>query len=143
MIQDWAIWLLLVGFVLFTTVGDVLLAKAMTRIGDIGQVRTQRGTMAATWLVLRSGMFWLAILNMAASYFSLLTALNWANLSFVGPASSALTFVANIAAAKIFLRENVDRRRWLATALVCVGILLIGLDPPKEMRPDTPVVRAR
>ena len=143
MIQDWAIWLLLVAFVLFTTVGDVLLAKAMTRIGDIGQVRKQRGTAAAIWEVLRSGMFWLAILNMAASYFSLLTALNWANLSFVGPASSALTFVANIAAAKIFLGENVDRRRWLATALVCVGILLIGLDPPKEMRPDTPVVRAR
>jgi drug/metabolite transporter (DMT)-like permease len=132
---SWAIWLLLVAFVVFTTAGDVFLARGMTRIGDLGVLRAQAGTWVCVVAVLRSGLFWLAILNMAASYFSLLTALNWANLSFVGPASSAMTFLANIAAARIFLREEVDRRRWLATALVCAGILLIGIDPPKDVLP--------
>ena len=131
MTASWSVWLLLVGFVAFTTAGDVFLAKAMTRIGDLGELRKRQGVFACVAAVLRSGLFWIAIVNMALSFFSLLTALNWANLSFVGPASSALTFVANIVAARVFLGENVDRRRWLATAMVCVGILLIGMDPPK------------
>lgn len=130
-----AVWLLLIGFVVFTTAGDVLLARAMTRIGDLGEVKRREGMLSAVKRVVSSALFWWAILNMALSYFSLLTALNWANLSFVGPASSALTFVANIAAAKVLLKEKVDRRRWLATGLVCIGILLIGLDPVRDPKP--------
>ncbi|HUR37471.1 MAG TPA: hypothetical protein VM009_06620 [Terriglobales bacterium] len=131
MTASWSVWALLLAFVAFTTAGDVFLAKAMTGIGDLGELRKRKGVLACVTMVLESGLFWIAIMNMALSFFSLLTALNWANLSFVGPASSALTFVANIVAARVFLKENVDRRRWLATAMVCVGILLIGLDPPK------------
>jgi drug/metabolite transporter (DMT)-like permease len=131
MTASWQVWLLLIGFVAFTTAGDVFLAKAMTVIGDLGELRRRRGVIICVKLVVKSGLFWIAIVNMALSYFSLLTALSWANLSFVGPASSALTFVVNIIAARIFLREKVDRRRWMATAMVCVGILLIGMDPPK------------
>jgi drug/metabolite transporter (DMT)-like permease len=43
----------------------------------------------------------------------------------MGPASAALTFVANAIAAKLFLHENVDRRRWIATIFVCGGVLLL------------------
>lgn len=131
MVTSWAVWLLLIGFVVFTTAGDVFLARAMTNIGDLGELRKRQGSWVCVTSVLRSGLFWIAIVNMTASFFSLLTALNWANLSFVGPASSALTFVANIAAAQLFLREKVDRRRWFACVLVSIGILLIGLDPVK------------
>lgn len=131
MTQSWGVWALLLAFVFFTTAGDVFLARAMTRIGDLGELRQRAGVRACIQAVLGSGLFWVAIVNMALSFFSLLTALNWANLSFVGPASSALTFVANIVAARIFLKENVDRRRWIAAAMVCAGILLIGLDPPR------------
>jgi drug/metabolite transporter (DMT)-like permease len=131
MTASWSVWALLLAFVAFTTAGDVFLARAMTGIGDLGELRKRQGVLACVMMVLGSRLFWIAIVNMALSFFSLLTALNWANLSFVGPASSALTFVANIVAARVFLKENVDRRRWLATAMVCVGILLIGLDPPK------------
>jgi multidrug transporter EmrE-like cation transporter len=127
--HDLAVWLLLLAFVAFTTAGDVLLARAMTRIGDLGELRARVGIAGCVTAVLSSGTFWIAIVNMALSFFSLLTALNWANLSFVGPATSAMAFVANIVAAKVFLKEDVDHRRWIATALVCVGILLIGLDP--------------
>lgn len=130
--QSLSIWILLLSFVLMTTAGDVFLARGMTRIGDLGELRKRSGVMACIRATFSSGMFWLAILFMAGSYFSLLTALNWANLSFVGPASSAIGFLTNIAAAQFFLGEKVDRRRWAATALVCVGIILIGIDPPKD-----------
>ena len=121
-----AVWLLVIGFVGFTTIGDVLLSRAMNRIGDMGEIRRERGLFAVVQTVVTNGTFWSAILFMAASFFSLLWALNKADLSFVGPASSAMTFVTNTLAGKYFLKENVDKRRWAATALVCLGILLIA-----------------
>jgi drug/metabolite transporter (DMT)-like permease len=121
-----SIWLLVIGFVLFTTAGDVMLSRAMTLIGDMGAIRRASGISGLIQRVTTNGTFWVAILFMAASFFSLLLALNRADLSFVGPASSAMTFVTNTLAAKFFLKERVDRRRWTAAALVCVGILLIS-----------------
>jgi multidrug transporter EmrE-like cation transporter len=121
-----AIWLLVIGFVVFTTIGDVLLSRAMNRIGDMGAIRRERGLLAVIQTVVMNGTFWTAILFMAASFFSLLWALNKADLSFVGPASSAMVFVSNTLAGKYFLKEDVDKRRWAATALVCIGILLIA-----------------
>lgn len=121
-----AVWLLVIGFVAFTTIGDVLLSRAMNRIGDMGTIRRERGLLAVIQTVVTNGTFWSAILFMAASFFSLLWALNKADLSFVGPASSAMVFVSNTLAGKYFLKEDVDERRWAATALVCLGILLIA-----------------
>jgi drug/metabolite transporter (DMT)-like permease len=52
--------------------------------------------------------------------------LNHLNLSLVAPASASLTLVTNAIAAKIFLKENVDRRRWTAAVLVCIGVYLLA-----------------
>ena len=120
------VWTIIGAFVVFTSLGDVLLSKAMSLIGDLGAIRKQRGTGAAVSAVAGSLWFWSAILALALSFFSLLTALSWADLSLVGPASSSLTFIFNTAAAKIFLKEKVDGRRWMAVALVCVGIVLVS-----------------
>ncbi|HEV2988387.1 MAG TPA: EamA family transporter, partial [Candidatus Angelobacter sp.] len=58
--------------------------------------------------------------------FSLLTALSWGDASLVAPASASLTFMVSAALAKIFLKENVDRRRWVSALLVCVGVVLLA-----------------
>jgi drug/metabolite transporter (DMT)-like permease len=118
--------LLVIAFVAFTTTGDVLLSCAMTHIGDMGEIRRRKGIGAVITTVMANGTFWTAILFMAASFFSLLLALNRADLSFVGPASSAMTFITNTLAARFFLKERVDRRRWTAAGLVAIGILLIA-----------------
>jgi drug/metabolite transporter (DMT)-like permease len=121
-----AVWAIIVGFVVFTSLGDVLLSKAMTLIGDLGSIRKAQGLGAAVGAVAGSLWFWSAIIALALSFFSLLTALSWADLSLVGPASSSLTFLFNTVAAKFFLKEKVDARRWMAVALVCAGIGLIS-----------------
>jgi drug/metabolite transporter (DMT)-like permease len=59
------------------------------------------------------------------AFISNLVGLSWADLSLIGPATAALTFVSNAIAAKFFLHENVDRRRWFATIFVCCGVLLL------------------
>jgi len=115
---------------IFTTVstaaaGDVFVALAMRRIGDLGDLRRQHGFLAVVMRVLSSGVLFAGVFFMALAFFSNLVGLSWADLSLIGPASAALTFVANALGAKFFLRENVDRRRWFATIFVCCGVLLL------------------
>jgi drug/metabolite transporter (DMT)-like permease len=56
----------------------------------------------------------------------LLFALSWGDVSLIAPASASLTFVANAIAAKIFLHERVDRRRWMAAFCVAAGVALLA-----------------
>jgi drug/metabolite transporter (DMT)-like permease len=75
--------------------------------------------------VLSSGALFAGVFFMALAFFSNLVGLSWADLSLMGPASAALTFVTNAIGAKFFLHENVDKRRWVATIFVCCGVLLL------------------
>ena len=44
----------------------------------------------------------------------------------VVPASAACTFLTNAIAAKLFLYEKVDRRRWIAAIFVGAGVALLA-----------------
>ena len=46
-------------------------------------------------------------------------------VKLVAPAAGSLTFVTNALAARWLLKENVDRRRWVAAVLVCCGVALL------------------
>jgi len=118
-------WLCISTTVFAAASGDVLVALAMRRIGDLGDLRRSRGIVAVTMRLLSSGVLFGGVFFMTIAFFSNLVGLSWADLSLVGPASAALTFIANAVAAKWFLHENVDRRRWLATIFVCCGVLLL------------------
>jgi drug/metabolite transporter (DMT)-like permease len=119
-------WSAIVMVVIASTAGDILLAKAMRQIGDLGQLRQKKGIFAVVARVLGSAIFLLAVFFMAVAFFSLLVGLSWADVSLVAPAAASLTFVTNTAAARIFLKENVDRRRWIAALFVAAGVLLIA-----------------
>jgi drug/metabolite transporter (DMT)-like permease len=119
-------WGFILAVVVFSSAGDVLLAKAMTSIGDLDEIMANSGFIGAVKAVLTSGWFVAGISSMTLAFFSLLTALSWADLSLVAPASASLTFVASAIAAKYFLKEAVDKRRWIAIAFVCVGVLLLA-----------------
>jgi drug/metabolite transporter (DMT)-like permease len=106
--------------------GDVLTAGAMRRIGDLDDIRAHSGLLGAIKAVTGSKMFLLGVLSMALSFFSLLFTLSNVDVSLAAPASASLTFIGNAAAAKIFLHENVDRRRWMAALLVCIGVALLA-----------------
>lgn len=119
--------ILMIGcVVLWATAGDVLLASAMRRIGDLDRIRAVSGIPGAARAVLMSPFFGLGVLCMAMSFFSMLFALSHGDLTLIGPAAASLTFVTNAIAAKFFLGENVDRRRWLAAGFVCIGVALLA-----------------
>ena len=119
--------MMIAAIVIFATAGDVLIAAAMRGIGDLDEIRARSGMGGAIGAVLGSGRFVTGVFFMALSFFSLLFALSHADLSLVAPASASLTFVTNAVAAKLFLKENVDRRRWIAAVFVCAGVALMSL----------------
>ena len=119
------IWLCIAITVCAATAGDVLVALAMRRIGDLDELRRHRGWIQMFPRVLSSGVLFAGIFFMAIAFFSNLIGLSWADLSLMGPASAALTYITNAVAAKFFLKEVVSRRRWLATVFVFCGVLIL------------------
>ena len=119
------LWSAIALIVLGSSGGDVLLSSAMKRIGDLDQLRAGRGVLAVIARVFSEKRFLLALCCFAVGFFSLLTALSWGELSVVAPASASLTFVVSTVMAKLFLKEDVDHRRWVAALLVCVGVALL------------------
>jgi drug/metabolite transporter (DMT)-like permease len=117
---------MIASIVLTATAGDILTASAMRQIGDLDAIRARRGLPGAIAAVLSNGRFGLGVVCLALSFFSLLFSLSHRELSLIGPAATSLTFVTNAVAAKVFLRENVDRRRWTAALLICVGVTLLA-----------------
>ena len=93
---------------------------------DLDRIRAVSGIPGAAAAVLSSPRFGLGVLCMALSFFSMLFALSHGDLTLIGPAAASLTFVTNAVAAKFFLGENVDRRRWLAAVFVCIGVALLA-----------------
>ena len=120
-------WIAIALLVVESTAGDILISRAMKKIGDLQELYARRGVWHVAGRVLGSGSFLLGIMFMALAFFSLLTALSWSDVSLVGPASASLTFIANAIAARIFLKERVDHRRWAAAVFVAAGVALLSL----------------
>jgi drug/metabolite transporter (DMT)-like permease len=122
----WAAAVMIAAIVLASTTGEVLTAAAMKSIGDLDVIRARAGMKGAIKAVVTCPLFFAGVFFLALAFFSLLFALNHLNLSLVAPAAASLTLVTNAAAGKFFLHENVDRRRWVAAVLVCVGVYLLA-----------------
>ena len=106
--------------------GECLIAAAMRGVGDLDDIRAKSGLPGAIKAVLSSPLFLIGATCMALNFFAMLFTLSTVDLSLAAPASASLTYVGNAAAAKVFLHENVDRRRWLAVLCVCAGVYLIS-----------------
>jgi len=120
------IWSGILTVVVASTAGDVLLSRAMKQVGDVGRLRRETSLMTVIGRIARNPSFLFGVLAMTVGFYSLLFSLSWGDVSLIGPASASLTFVANAIAAKIFLHEHVDHRRWIAALLVAGGVLLLA-----------------
>jgi drug/metabolite transporter (DMT)-like permease len=119
-------WSGILVIVIASVVGDVLLARAMKQVGDVHELWKRSGFLAVVSRTLGNPVFFLGVTAMAVAFFSLLFALSWGDVSLVAPAAASLTFIGNAFAAKVFLHEKVDRRRWIAALLVAGGVALLA-----------------
>jgi uncharacterized membrane protein len=119
-------WSGILVVVFFTVVGDVVMSRAMKQVGDVHDLLRRRGLWRVITRVLSNPNFFFGVLAMAAAFFALLFALSWGDVSLVAPAAASLTFIGNAVAAKVFLHEEVDHRRWIAAMLVAAGVALLA-----------------
>lgn len=116
-------WLLVGIIVVCTTLGDVLNTAGMKRQGEIEQFGAR--SVGRMLLGIFHNPFVLAgVLAMGVAFFALISLLTIANVSFAIPATS-LSYVLETFLAKHVLREDVNRRRWLAATLVACGVALL------------------
>jgi len=98
----------------------------MRGVGGLDVIRAKSGMPGAIKAVLSSPLFLAGAACMALNFFAMLFTLSIVDLSLAAPATASLTYIGNAIAAQIFLRENVDQRRWLAAAFVCAGVFLLS-----------------
>jgi multidrug transporter EmrE-like cation transporter len=119
-------WSCILTVTTLAVVGEVLTAGAMRRIGDFDHIRAENGLGGAIGTVLRNPMFLAGSIAMALNFFALLFTLSVVDVSLAAPATASLTYIGNAFAARVFLHENVDHRRWLAVGFVVVGVVLLA-----------------
>ena len=119
-------WLGILVVAFASVVGDVLLARAMREVGDVHDLWRSDGLWSVVSRVLSNPNFSFGVAAMAVAFFSLLFTLSWGDVSLVAPAAASLTFIGNAFAARVFLHERVDQRRWIAAVLVAGGVALLA-----------------
>ncbi len=117
--------LLIAVIVLADAAGDVLLTRGMKQVGEVSSLKP-RVLFSMARKVMMNKSFLCGILFFAVTFFSFLTVLSWADLSFVFPATS-LVYVVSTLGAKFMLKETVSFQRWTGIVLVCLGVALVSL----------------
>ena len=109
--------------ILASAFGNVFLSKGMKQLGDISRLSLVEMTAAAVAALLNP---WVAtgVVLLTIFFFSFLTALSWADLSYVLPAT-APSYLLITALSYWLLGETVSPWRWLGTALIVAGVTLV------------------
>ncbi len=118
-------WTCIACVALLAIAGEVLIASAMRTIGDLDLIRAQSGLPGAIRVVVASPTFLAGAFCMALNFFAMLFTLSKVDLSLAAPGIASVNYVGNAVAARFFLHEDVDRRRWLAVLFVAIGVFLL------------------
>lgn len=117
--------LILAVAVLTGVTGDILVSRAMKRVGEVNQF-SPRALFRVVIRVARSPLFWMGMVLLSSSFFSFLALLSWAPVSFAVPAT-AMGYVVGALMAKFILHERIDAARWTGVILVCLGVAVASL----------------
>jgi len=121
-------YLVLLGVSVFAPTGDSLLSYGMKQVGNVSLSHPAELLLAIAnpWV----GLGIVLLLGFFASY---MTALSWADLTFVLPASS-LGYVLLAVIARFILHEQVSVTRRLGIALVSSGVGFVTSGPELTKR---------
>jgi transporter family protein len=115
-------WLAVLAIAVSDASGDVLLAWGMRQAGRV-EKKSWREGKALIGRIISNPAILGGIICQSIAFISFITALSWADISFVRPAT-ALTYVFSLMGAKFLLKETINRRKLIGIALVGSGILI-------------------
>src|ERR1700734_2181796 len=124
-------YLVLAGVTVFAAAGDSMLSHGMKQVGSIS-IHHLQGVIFAIlnpWVAV-------GILLLLAFFATYMTALSWADLTYVLPATS-LGYVMLALVARFVLHEHVSPLRWLGIALITGGVGFVAGGPELTKHPHT------
>jgi drug/metabolite transporter (DMT)-like permease len=116
-------YLVLVVVALSSAFGDTFLAIGMKRLGPVSLA--DPGALIAA---LATPWVFVGVLLLLVFFASYLTALSWADLTYVLPASS-LAYVAIAFLSRFWLHEQISVSRWAGIALITAGVGFVTQGP--------------
>jgi drug/metabolite transporter (DMT)-like permease len=122
-------YLVLASVTLCASIGDSLLSRGMKQIGNISLNQLPDVILAVLNPSVALGI--LLLLGFFASY---MTALSWADLTYVLPATS-LGYVLLTLIAKFYLHEAVTTSRWIGVLLISAGVGFVTQGPALTHHP--------
>ncbi len=116
-------YLVLLGVVLFGALGDVALSRGMKDVGNISA-----GDLSVLFYAIFTPWVAFGIVLLLAFMATYLTALSWADLTYVLPAT-AVGYIVLALIAKLFLHEQVSMTRWAGIVLISMGVGFVTRGP--------------
>jgi len=116
-------YLVLAGITVFSTLGDSLLARGMKQLGGISL-----HNVSGLLLAILNPWVTVGILLLLAFFASYMSALSWADLTYVLPATS-LGYVLVALIAHFGFHEEISPTRWVGIALIAAGVGFVAAGP--------------
>ena len=116
-------YLVLAGITVFATVGDSLLARGMKNLANVSL-----HNLPGLLLAILNPWVTAGILLLLAFFACYMSALSWADLTYVLPATS-LSYVLVALIGHFRLHEEISPTRWLGIALIAAGVGFVAAGP--------------
>lgn len=121
-------YMVLLAVALFASIGDTLLSRGMK---DVGAINLDH--LGAVILAVANPWVICGIALLLCFFAAMSSALSWADLSFVMPATG-LGYVVMALAAKFFLHEHISPERWIGIVLITIGVGFVAGGPSQTER---------
>ncbi|HEY2861325.1 MAG TPA: EamA family transporter [Terracidiphilus sp.] len=122
-------WMILGIVALCAPLGDTCLSRGMTHVASISlsHPSTLLAAVFTPWIAAGIAL----LIGFFASY---LTALSWADLTFVLPATAFGNVIVALLS-KFWLHESISWQRWAGVILITVGVGFVAQGPAVTERP--------
>ncbi|MEM5788133.1 MAG: hypothetical protein AAGU11_12505 [Syntrophobacteraceae bacterium] len=112
--------------------GNTFLSKGMKAIAALPSFSEGFSVMMLAH-AMQNPLIWAGIILQIVFFACFLSALSWADLSFVLPATAS-GYILNVFFALHFLNEPVSSSRWMGSALIVLGVALVAWSSGSSQR---------
>ena len=123
-------YLVILSIVIFGSCGDAFLAHGIKQVPPIDIHHLPHLLFA-----LRNPFILLGIVSLMIFMWSYMTALSFADLSYVLPAT-AISYVLMVLLSIFWLHEHVSPQRWSGVVLIVIGVGIVAGGPSRTEDPD-------
>ena len=123
-------YLILIAVMLTASVGDTLLSRGMAQVGPVDLHH-----LGLLWHALANRFVIAGIVLLIGFFASYMTALSWADLSFVMPAT-AFGYVVVALLSRFWLHEHLSVYRWIGIVLIVCAVGFVANGPSRTEHPS-------